>query len=87
MIRSLKNANFYGKPGFLKVDSRINQKLPGNQTNHFIKKCQLFVLKKQVILLEENNFYSTKSWHLKVEKGPVSRPYSFKKSIASDIPA
>lgn len=31
-----------------------------------MKKCQLFILKKQVIFLEESNFYSPKSWHLKV---------------------
>ena len=31
-----------------------------------MKKCQLFVLKKQVIFLEESNFYYPKSWHLKV---------------------
>ena len=93
MIRSLKNGNFYGKSINLKVGSRINQKLPRNQTNHSINHINIatfltfIVLKKQVILLEENNFYSPKSWRLKVETEPENRSYWLMNSNVSDAPA
>lgn len=46
-----------------------------------------FFTKKQAILLEENNFYSPKSWRLKVETEPENRSYWLMNSNVSDAPA
>lgn len=52
-----------------------------------MKKCQLFVLKEQVIFLEESNAWCPKSWRLKVETEPENRSYWLMNSNVSDAPA
>ncbi len=66
MIRFLKNVNFYGKSINLKVGSRINQKLPGNQTN-LTQICIDIAIFSTFIVLNSNfyekmsTFYSKKT--------------------------
>ena len=59
MIRSLKNGNFYGKSINLKVGNRINQKLPGNQTNHSINHINIATFLTFIVL--NSNFYKKMS--------------------------
>lgn len=55
MIRSLKNINFYGKSGFLKVGSRIIKNFPENQTNLTQISINIAIFPTFIVL--NSNFY------------------------------